>query len=268
MMQENNQKICDCSYNSSPQQTSNQSISRFHEIRVLPVYKHMFDEKRENQASYDDRLAMCQLAFQDIPNVVVSDDERRCFHWAAKKHGVTTTQDKLKLRVGTADLLDMLLEEDDSLEITLALGADTFMDLTRWKWKRSKDIIRLIEGRMIVFQRIFHSGESVQTNVDESTHSGNNSWITHEDLLERIEVISDEFKDAHPNLKDQIILVKLPFLSSVSSSKVRSCTTEDDLLVFVEEEQLDRRVFEFITENKLYGMNNSQKVEQKNEHFL
>lgn len=180
----------------------------------------------------------------------------------------TTTQDKLKLRVGTADLLDMLLEEDDSLEITLALGADTFMDLTRWKWKRSKDIIRLIEGRMIVFQRIFHSGESVQTNVDESTHSGNNSWITHEDLLERIEVISDEFKDAHPNLKDQIILVKLPFLSSVSSSKVRSCTTEDDLLVFVEEEQLDRRVFEFITENKLYGMNNSQKVEQKNEHFL
>jgi Nicotinic acid mononucleotide adenylyltransferase len=120
MLQENNQQIYDCSYNSSPQQTSNQSTSRFHEIRVLPVYKHMFDvsktylcfkvlyhdiitffciiltqfyakylqEKRENQASYDDRLAMCQLAFQDIPNVVVSDDERRCFHWVAKKHGM------------------------------------------------------------------------------------------------------------------------------------------------------------------------------------
>ena len=57
---------------------------RFDEIRVVPVYRHMFAAKRGKQASYDDRLEMCRLAFEGIDRVTVSDCERRCFDLAAK----------------------------------------------------------------------------------------------------------------------------------------------------------------------------------------
>lgn len=171
----------------------------------------------------------------------------------------------MKLRVGTADLLDMLLEQNhDSFEITLALGADTFMDLTNWKWKRSKDIIRLIEGRMIVFHRIFHGDESVNIHVDNDNNynSGNGTLITEEDILDRIQIVSDTFQDTCPNMKDHIMLVKSPCLSSVSSSKIRNCTREEDMLIFVKEEQLDQQVFAYIKEKKLYGFNSTNQNEE------
>jgi hypothetical protein len=60
----------------------------FDQVRVLPVYRHMFSDKRDNQATYEDRLKLCNLAFSDLSNVIVSDDERRCFEWAAAKKGL------------------------------------------------------------------------------------------------------------------------------------------------------------------------------------
>ena len=57
---------------------------RFDEIRVIPVYRHMYNSKRGNQTSYNDRLEMCRLAFEGIDRVTVSDCERRCFDLAAK----------------------------------------------------------------------------------------------------------------------------------------------------------------------------------------
>lgn len=221
------------------QQQQRQNEKRFHQVRVLPVYKHMFDEKRDQQASYEDRLAMCHLAFQRIPNVVVSDDERRCFEWVAQKNGITAWEDKCKLRVGTADLLDMLLEQDESLEITLALGADTFMDLTRWKWRRSKDIITCLEGRIIVFQRI--------SGIDNN-NNGNSALIKEEELRERIHAVSKVFQDTCPNLSDNIMLVQVPSLSSISSSMVRTCTDEDFLLG-----ALGPSVVQYIKDKKLYN---------------
>ena len=63
---------------------SSQQQFRFDEIRVVPVYRHMFASKRGKQASYDDRLEMCRLAFEGIDRVTISDCERRCFDLAAK----------------------------------------------------------------------------------------------------------------------------------------------------------------------------------------
>jgi nicotinic acid mononucleotide adenylyltransferase len=174
----------------------------------------------------------------------------------------TTLEEKINLRVGTADLLDMLLEQDHSLEITLALGADTFMDLTRWKWKRSKDIIQMIEGRMIVFRRIFHGDELEKVNIHHDTattatvtatvsDAGNNSFISDDEILERIHVVSDILKETCPKVEDHIMMVKLRCLSSVSSSVIRRCNCEKDLSLLREE--LDERVLEYIKKNKLYG---------------
>ena len=76
---------CSTSVESNDADTSDSSQQfRFDEIRVVPVYRHMFASKRGKQASYDDRLQMCRLAFEGIDRVTVSDCEQRCFDLAAK----------------------------------------------------------------------------------------------------------------------------------------------------------------------------------------
>ena len=52
---------------------------------------------------------MSRLAFEDIPKVIVSDAERRCCEKA-----LNTIPDgpEPSVRIGTADLLDFLKEED------------------------------------------------------------------------------------------------------------------------------------------------------------
>lgn len=123
------------------------------------------------------------------------------------------------MRVGTADLLDMLkLEEPDS-EFTFCMGADTFIDLTDWKWKRSRDVLRLLEGRIIVFQR--PGGDELEERV---------GWVNlQEGGKVRIVHLNNEAHD-------------------VSSTLVRSILTRDKLTGLV-----PPAVEEFIIGNKLYG---------------
>jgi len=216
--------------------SSTSAQKSFDEIRVLPVYRHMFAEKRGNQVvSYDDRLEMCRLAFGHLPNVVVSDDERNCFDWVAEKQGITSAEEKQALRVGTADLLDMILENDPSIELTLALGADTFMDLTTWKWRRAKDIIRILKGRFIVFQR------KVQDDDDANSSSG--TVVTEEELQKRI----DDIKEDCPDLKRNIIIENVSYLTPVSSSSARTSLDENYL-----KSEICVGVLEYMKQKKLY----------------
>ena len=54
-------------------------------------------------------------------------------------------QEEMKnLRVGTAELLEMLMEQEPLTEFSFALGQDTFMDLTTFKWRRTRDIFSLL----------------------------------------------------------------------------------------------------------------------------
>jgi len=59
------------------------SMEMFDQIRVLPVYTHMFSSKRGKQAPFLSRIQMCQLLLKDIPNVLVSEAERICFEKAS-----------------------------------------------------------------------------------------------------------------------------------------------------------------------------------------
>ena len=68
--------------------------------------------------------------------------------------------EKSSVRVGTADLLDMLLDEEPNANFSFALGADTFMDLTTFKWRRSHDVLDLVGGRLMVIYRQTESAES------------------------------------------------------------------------------------------------------------
>jgi len=129
----------------------------------------------------------------------------------------------------------MILENDPSIELTLALGADTFMDLTTWKWRRAKDIIRILKGRFIVFQR------KVQDDDDANSSSG--TVVTEEELQKRI----DDIKEDCPDLKRNIIIENVSYLTPVSSSSARTSLDENYL-----KSEICEGVLEYMKQKKLY----------------
>lgn len=125
------------------------------------------------------------------------------------------------IRVGTAELLEMLMENEPNTNFTFALGADTFMDLTNWKWNRSRDVVKFLDGRFVVLYR---------------------EGVAPEDVLkERIETVNrDEGGRAR--------MLKLDYLQDVSSTMIRSTCDVQALECMVAP-----RVLDYIVENKLYG---------------
>ena len=128
------------------------------------------------------------------------------------------------LRVGTADLLDMVLEQEPDTDFTFCLGSDTFVDLTNWKWKRSHDVLSLLEGRILVIDR----------------PNG-----TLEGLQERIQEINEK-------QSANIRLLRVPTLGAVSSTMIRSCRDEEVL-----ERLLAPELLAYIKEKKMYSFADS-----------
>lgn len=125
------------------------------------------------------------------------------------------------LRVGTADLLDLLLEQEPESDFTFCLGSDTFIDLTNWKWRRSKDILKLLQGRILVVDR---PGNTITDG-----------------LQERIDAVN---KRESANVR----LLRVPSLDSVSSTMIRSCADEEKL-----KSLLVPAVLAYIKEQKMYS---------------
>ena len=164
---------------------------------------------------------MCSIAFGGIPKVTISDAEKKSFERIAKD---LSEEKRQSLRVGTADLLEMFQQEEPNVDFSFCLGSDTFLDLTSFKWKRSRDVLKLLEGRLVVFAR-------KGTNADLKEHI---------QQLEKTEGLN-------------AILLEVPTLTSVSSSFVRSCTSEEDLSQCVPGE-----VLEYMRRNQLYAFSNDK----------
>ena len=147
-------------------------------------------------------------------------------------------KDLKKIRVGTASLLDMLIEEQKESgiedEFTLALGADTFLDLTNWKWKRSKDIFKLTNFRILVIQRLSPSRDEELLSEDA--------------LRQRMQDVYNQMADEGAKVERNIIIARCASLSSVSSSSVR-LSNDDAYLSKV----LHPSVFQYIKKNNMYG---------------
>jgi len=233
---QDNEDVQDDDKNSSSSNNNNDEAGEgpwaFHEIRVLPVYQHTFSAKRNSLASYRNRMELCRLSFQNIPRVHISDAEERSFlrkvaHLQqAEENKNRRNQDPNLyegLRVGTADLLEMLMEEEPYVDFTFCLGTDTFIDLTDWKWRRSKEVLKLLNGRIVVLYR------KGMTNDDE--------------LHDRIRTVN-----ANEGNGNILLLEHIPTLRSISSSWVRSCT-EDTLL----EQLVTPEVLDYMRQNNLYS---------------
>eukprot|EP00543_Licmophora_paradoxa_P000650 CAMPEP_0202450844 /NCGR_PEP_ID=MMETSP1360-20130828/9391_1 /ASSEMBLY_ACC=CAM_ASM_000848 /TAXON_ID=515479 /ORGANISM="Licmophora paradoxa, Strain CCMP2313" /LENGTH=290 /DNA_ID=CAMNT_0049069253 /DNA_START=63 /DNA_END=935 /DNA_ORIENTATION=- len=231
-------------------------LNEFDEIRVLPVYCHQYSEKRDRLISFDHRMKMCELSFNGIPNVIVDHSEKICFKRKAKG---LSPQEMDKVRVGTADLLDVLTEKEPMTDFSFALGTDTFMDLSSWKWRRSKDIFRFLQGRFLVLYR------KQRRHQQESPNNHNATEITEEEVLERIRKVNQEYNhhwhherkedsdtdadtDADADAVGPTRLLRIPELSDVSSTQVRACTKVEDL-----EGLLVPEVLKYIVDNQLYG---------------
>ena len=106
----------------------------------------------------------------------------------------------------------MLLGGADELELTLLLGADTFMNLTEWKWLRPKDIFKLTNGRIIIFVR------------------KEEEMITEDRLLERIEEIKQKFAEDSDIDGNNIQLLNVSTLTEIFSSAVRKSKETDDIM--------------------------------------
>jgi predicted GNAT family N-acyltransferase/nicotinic acid mononucleotide adenylyltransferase len=229
--------------------SSSSTVPLFDEIWILPVYQHTFSSKRNKLLGYNHRVTMCQIAFGDddsdgnitkTKKVIVSRAEQRS--WERLVRNIQSEEERQSLRVGTADLLDMLIEEEGQkpsksyesrVEFSFCLGADTFMDLTSWKWKRSKDVMRLLDGRLIVIHR---KGTSNET-----------------ELQERVQHIN-------ANENGQVMFLYVPTLQDISSSMARQITNEDELRKIV-----PPKVVDYIVSNKLYGFeDDSQNNNQGN----
>ncbi|KAL7543255.1 hypothetical protein ACHAXR_012561 [Thalassiosira sp. AJA248-18] len=202
----------------------------FDEVRILPVYSHMFGNKRGKQAPFQMRVEMCRLLFKDIPKVLVSEAERICFEKTSE--GIEEDQ-KASLRIGTAELLDMLKSDEPDAEFTLALGADTFIDLASGKWRRTEDVFKLVGYRMVVFRRLLegHASESKPSEKDQLLQESVAKW----------QLIN--------STQSSIRVIQIPTLSNVSSSAVRKTTNESIL-----KEMLSSEVLGYIKQNRMYSL--------------
>ena len=149
----------------------------------------------------------------------------------------TSEEEKAKLRLGTFDLLNFLNKKNEiegiNEEYTLAMGADTFMDLTSLKWRNAKGVIQLVEGRFVVKLRL----------SDDS--------YTESDLLERIESIKKDIENDTPSFEMNVQLLTSA-ASATSSSAARESRDEKVLATL-----LDEKVIEYIKMNRLYKFDSS-----------
>ena len=258
-------------------------ILDFDEIRVLPVYKHMFQNKRDrkDKAPFHQRMDMCTLCFEGVPNVVVSDAEKICYERYQEKkkeddgfenddHPTTTPTTVPPRMVGTADILDMLIENEPDVDFTWAIGEDAFIDLASGKWKRGEDIFRLLGHRIVVFRRSLHDNNNDNDNEDKTKEFLTNNNNNENEEMERILQDCVTKWSLHPPIvntngengltsssssssSSSIKLVHVPTLSSNVSSSAARATNDETILNTL----LTNNVLEYIRHHCMYSFSES-----------
>lgn len=152
-------------------------------------------------------------------------------------------EQKQTVRVGTADLLTMLINEEPNIEFTLALGADTFIDLVNGKWRRSEEVLKLVEYRIVVFRRLTEEDNASSSSEEIQQHDEVKKCISK--LQQRVDSTTTPAA---------ITVTQIPSATksemgvSVSSSAARN-TTDEALL----REILSADVLGYIRERKMYA---------------
>ena len=226
------------------------SLLMFDEIRVVPVYSHPFPAKRALLAPFEHRVQMCKLAFQHVPNVELSKAEETIHRIKEQKQQKEQTssegeEPKRGISVGTADLLEYYLSQDKSTTeaenltntYTVCLGMDTFLDLMSGKWRRTQDILDLVQGRFVVLYRKEEEQDNDDNDDDDDDRKPTDrNW-------EKIKATNIDDDQSQPSDSKQRVLeeaiqklegaygesccqlLHVPTLGAVSSTLVRSLSS-------------------------------------------
>lgn len=147
-------------------------------------------------------------------------------------------EQKASIRIGTADILDMLICNEPDADFTLALGADTFIDLASGKWRRTEDVFKLVGYRMVVFNRL-----PEDDGVQNSDDAGKDELL--QQSVAKWQLIN--------STQSSIRIIQIPTLSNVSSSVVRKTTDETAL-----REMLSSEVLGYIKQNRMYALSDCE----------
>ncbi|CAM9353715.1 unnamed protein product, partial [Hapterophycus canaliculatus] len=173
------------------------NLGRFDEIWVLPVYQHMFSAKRSAMAergapTYEDRIEMCRLAFEKLSalgcRVRVLRTEQEVYTEILNSQKATGEAARAPTRSSTYDVVQHLQKRNPEAEFSFLLGTDTFQDLRRGKWRKSKELMEIVS--LVIVDRLGVRPETEELLAGVETH--------------------------HP-----------PLLTDVSSTKIRNARAED-----------------------------------------
>ena len=166
-------------------------------------------------------------------------------------HQTTTTtpqqlrneEEKSSVRVGTADLLTTMTTDEPNVDFTLALGADTFIDLVNGKWRRSEDVLRLVDYRIVVFRRLMKEDDDESEQLKQQSDNDVQECIAK--LRQRVQSTKSQLAIRVTQIPTATNLMRGV---SVSSSAAR-CTTDEVLLRQI----LSDDVLNFIKEKRMYA---------------
>lgn len=136
----------------------------------------------------------------------------------------------------------MLAKDAPDVDFTLALGADTFIDLASGKWRRTEDVFALTDYRMVVFPRIREGSEGDGIN----SLTGDSVDPVLQESIAKWQPAGDQ-----PSIR----VVRVPVLSSISSSAVRRSMDEKFL-----SEALSSEVLQYIRRHRMYAIYEKTKI--------
>ncbi len=124
------------------------SVDAIDEVWVVPTFQHAFGKR---SAPFEERLAMCRLAFSHLRNVVVSDVEAR-----------------LGGESRTIFTLEQLRKENPESTYRLVMGADLLEGTSRWlRW----DEVAALAPPLVVGRRGYPLPEGCPLEMPEVSSS-------------------------------------------------------------------------------------------------
>ena len=265
----------------------------FHELITMTTSMNTQNENKKNDENENnndcDVSSSATTSKTKTTKVIVSRAEEDSFNRICsllssssnnKDGGMINEEEKSNLRVGTADLLEMLITQQQqqqqqqqqggnnnngeeevqvrvhhaSTEFSFCLGADTFMDLTDWKWKRSKDVLKLLNGRLVVVNRKQHNQQQHQQQQQEEGNKNNQQQQEQEQKL--MLLLRQRIDYINTSLNGQVILLDVPTLGNVSSSMARSLlssSSKNGDTIKNLKNTLPLTVVDYIRKHELYG---------------
>jgi nicotinate (nicotinamide) nucleotide adenylyltransferase len=185
----------------------------YDEVWLLPVYQHIYSSKRQ-LAPFEHRVEMCRLALEELEREDESGAALRVANEEREmfEQAAAASEDPEKLRLGSIDLVHFLLDKYRDTSFTMLLGGDTFADLLAGKWKRGDELMQLV--KLLVVDR---------KGVDSP-------WR------------------AQQNQSDRVKYLRVPELSDVSSTMVRSSADRNEL-----QKHVHPAVLQYMEQHKLYA---------------